>query len=446
MNKEESIFSSRIMRLLWTLFILFLICGFTIPPDEFEEPTTIYRISNWLTYPCLGAIMWIICHRFTLLYSRSRRLNPIFHLFPPILFLICFGLFTGFFYTEDRADYYHAFAWEFVPMITIIFVLLGMNLGSLHKRLMDMLAIQSLLGGLLAVYIMWVYPILEGRSDIVGPHFYAFGLSSICTFTVGYLRRYSPRLQLAVLVGFSSYCYLTLSYQSRGGSFMVFLLLPVAFIATQLREGIKGIVNLRTVVTLGIFLISTAYLVILPETQRQMRVGMEGTAERLFSGHTENNRFEGLQESIDSEIDTSRGAEARDFISQSTFATWLVGRGWGGGWRSQVMAYGSVWNMVHFGPLHLVLKGGVGLMVLYQAVVVAGIFRSWRYVGIDPLASSCFCFLLVYFAGFIKHAPSVHSYYNYITWIVLGIALCCRAPSMPPSPLVVNRMGEGLRG
>src|SRR5208337_84108 len=118
-----------------------------------------------------------------------------------------------------------------------------------------------------------------------------------------------------------------------------------------------------------IFFVSVSMLVLFLGSfgfvREEISSGWTGTIQRLYGGEEETDIALGMEESFLGELEHSRGAEAMEFISRSTPYTWFFGNGWGGSWNSTVMAQGGDWYIVHIGPLHMVLKGGVLLAVFY---------------------------------------------------------------------------------
>ena len=424
-----------IERLLWGMFLCFLFCGLTLPAEQFAIPPVSYRLCNGLTYVLAISVLLLVVRNLRVLWWESCSLNPVFRLLPLLIVIISLGLVTGLVLSTGLGEYLHAVGYEFLPMCSVLLVLIGPRVVTNPDSLMKALAIQSLLGGIFAIYTVVQYPVIEGRAEILSPHFFAFNLVTFSAFTLAYLRHYNRWYQIAVMVGYGGLAYLTLAYQSRGGSFIVFVLFPLVFLVTQWREGIGGVFNVTTITAGLVFLAVAGYWVQRPESQLQIQAGFDGTMTRLLGGEQSSGGLNGLQASVSDEYEYSRGAEAMEFIDKSTWVTWTCGRGWGGGWSSLLMSSGDQWSMVHFGPLHLVLKGGIGLLVLLHVFIFGALWRSWTCIGYDTLAAPSFCYLMIYYAGFLKHGPVLHTYVTYVTWVVIGIALCCRRWYRPGTPL-----------
>jgi len=162
--------------------------------------------------------------------------------------------------------------------------------------------------------------------------------------------------------------------------------------------------------------------------RHQVNLGWQGTTERLYGGTHEQKIIQGLRDSVIDELERSRGAEVREFISKSSLHTWVFGHGFGGVWKSDLMMQGADWPMVHFGPLHLVLRGGILLSVLYMYLFFVAIKRSWIVCKYEPFAASCFCYLIYYMVDFMKHGPVLNAYQFYIVWLVLGFGLSFQKP------------------
>lgn len=74
--------------------------------------------------------------------------------------------------------------------------------------------------------------------------------------------------------------------------------------------------------------------------------------------------------------DESRFREATLVIEQMNYNDWLIGRAFGSSWDGGILYLGAKRNVVHFGYLHLVFKGGVPLLALILLGPLATGFRT----------------------------------------------------------------------
>lgn len=97
------------------------------------------------------------------------------------------------------------------------------------------------------------------------------------------------------------------------------------------------------------------------------------------------------------DVSTGRNEEAAIFLDQTDDLELAFGRGLGGSYFGLFIAsatYGI--NIVHYGYLHLVLKGGIALLALF-ALVFARALTRWR------TAPGCAAYLLVFVAANVVH-------------------------------------------
>ena len=251
-------------------------------------------------------------------------------------------------------------------------------------------------------------------------HEVAYGLIAPATLAVLLLPILLPWQRVAALIGYAAAIALGFAYQGRLASLLQVVLLPTAWILIQARRGALGRSLWRSAipfVVVAVAVIGAAMAI--PAIRVQLERGIEGTLSR----------FERSRPIVDGgasgEAPESRWTEAEEFVRTASWKTWLVGEGIGGTWRSEYMAEdfeGYAWPMVHFGPLHLVLKGGLPLLVLYHALFAMIAIRLWRASRRDPVAGAVLIYAVFTYLGFLSHGPAVHRYSTYFAWVVFGIA------------------------
>jgi hypothetical protein len=102
-------------------------------------------------------------------------------------------------------------------------------------------------------------------------------------------------------------------------------------------------------------------------------------------------RFSGADE-----FSAGRDLEAAAFYRATSNSEWLIGRGLGGAYWGQFQIdnpYGM--NMVHFGHLHLILKGGVILLLLMSAIAVVALVAGFASRGSLPAGAASFVALFI---------------------------------------------------
>ncbi|NQU87013.1 MAG: hypothetical protein HQ541_14750 [Mariniphaga sp.] len=128
----------------------------------------------------------------------------------------------------------------------------------------------------------------------------------------------------------------------------------------------------------------------------------------------------GLLNEVTHEVTFSRGAEAQDFINSLKWYEYFSGKGFGVKWYS--VFWGREWAMVHFGPAHLIYRGGIPLLITYYLFIFSALQVSWRNSSNDPIAMGCFVYLISWSVKFISYGADQSSYYLYIFWLVIGLA------------------------
>ena len=406
---------------LWCLYWNFLLMAILVPRTIFDAPTIYYRGINWLSYIWLFLILKVVFENFKALFYSCYLRNRVFKVYKPLLLIIGMGVITGFFFSSNRFEFYRPLVWDFLPMFCIAFGVLAGAGGAFRERFMRMIGWQSIISGGFTLWVLISFPVTS-RNDFTSVHYAASNLLWPCILAVASLKSYSSKLQIGVVISFLVWLLLAISYQSRGGAFMAFILLPSLLLIIAIRNGSFQMFGLKGFLAVTALGIGIYFLIAIPETRSQIASGYAGTITRLYGGANETNILLGLRESLSDEFRRSRGAEAKDFISSAGILTWFVGKGYGAGWQSEVMG-SSNWGIVHFGPLHLILKGGVLLSLLFLVLMFESIKRAWKSIKIDPLAGSFLCGLVLYFVSFLKHGPAGHGYSIYIVWLVVGMSL-----------------------
>lgn len=221
-------------------------------------------------------------------------------------------------------------------------------------------------------------------------------------------------------------------YSTRGMMRNLFILgilvIPIAiFLLIWKDKSIIGQINFLFKFLLIICLFIVSFSVYRPDvvSQFQNRNAFSGILRRL----TGNEEWSGdasemiirLKNQIDDEIENSRGAEALDFINNLSLIDYLAGKGFGTSWPSSL--YGENRYMIHIGPLHLIFKGGIPLLITYYVFFLSALVSSFRNSLRDPVAMGCFVFLCVNAVSFISYGAQTSNYGTYVTWIIFGLAL-----------------------
>jgi hypothetical protein len=313
------------------------------------------------------------------------------------------------------------FVLEALPFLAMTLVLQGRSGAGTERAFCTLVSLQSLIGGVIAVRTLAIHPIVNWRSEINVAHETAFALIAPATLAVLMLPSLVLWQRIAALAGYAASIALGFAYQGRLTALLQVVALPVAWVFVQHRLGLLPRAVARSVLPVSIVAaVVAAAAIAVPAVQLQLESSIEGTVNRLL----------GTRALVDtggsSETKEARWEEASEFVLQSSAKTWLVGEGIGGTWRSAYMAddfEGNRWPMVHFGPLHLVLKGGLPLLVLFHVLYAMIVLRLWRASRRNRIAAAVLVYAVFAYIGFLSHGPLVHKYSTYFTWAVFGIAL-----------------------
>jgi hypothetical protein len=113
-----------------------------------------------------------------------------------------------------------------------------------------------------------------------------------------------------------------------------------------------------------------------------------------------------------------RSLERQNFFETMRPVDYVLGRGFGGTWYSSF--WGREWTMVHFGPAHFILNGGVGLLLAYILAYIVALWRTWYKTPMSPVASGSFVMMLLHVISFLKHGVPKDNPKTYMLWLCMG--------------------------
>ncbi|MFH1131691.1 MAG: hypothetical protein V1754_10170 [Pseudomonadota bacterium] len=125
------------------------------------------------------------------------------------------------------------------------------------------------------------------------------------------------------------------------------------------------------------------------------------------------------------DLTSGRNDEARGFVEDLTFLEATFGRGFGGshwfsfGTNEEESEHGQ--TILHYGYLHLILKGGIVLLLLTGALFLLGIFRALRQRELFSKASAAA--VLIFVLANVGHTQFTNSPLLPLFWVILGHAL-----------------------
>jgi hypothetical protein len=411
------------IRYLWAMYLLFCVALLNLPaslqPGVNDAFSVRYRLLNYLTY--LPVILLLVRSLRTAEGMRKvgspSAARPIAKAWLAILAMM---VFVGLFEAVSPSEFIRTIALEALPLVAVTLFLLGRDALVSPRALALLVSLQAMIGAGIAVSTLARHPVLDWRGEVNVAHEITFGLVAPATLAVLLLPILSPWQRVASLVGYAASISLGFAYQGRLAALIQVVALPVAWLFVQWRRG-GFMVSVRRsagpVLLVAILVIGAATQI--PAVREQLERGLEGTLERLGSTGTVIDFGDSL------EAPEPRWEEAAEFVRVASLKTWLVGEGFGGTWRSEYMASdfdGSRWPMVHFGPLHLVLKGGLPLLVIFHLLYSVILIQLWRGSRHSAVAGAVLMYGVFAYLAFLSHGPFVHRYSTYFTWVVLGVA------------------------
>jgi hypothetical protein len=422
------------IRLLWATFLFWGVAVLFVPRDldQYGQGTfsVTYRLLNFLTY------VPVLMMGFTALraairplreYQRSKS-NDIALL---IAVVACAMLVIGVVSALDSPGAVRVIWLEALPVCALLLFMNGRDLPFTKQSLYALVALQAAIGALVAAYVLALYPIIDTRGQINGAHALAFGLLAPTTLAVLLVPTLLPWQRMAAALGYSASIAMSVAYQGRLQALMQFGVLPLAWCLVQIRCGTASIAVRRAFAPLlAIGLLVSAVVIWSPAIRQQFEAGVEGTLGRLSDTKPL------YEASSSSEQPEERWIEAAEFVRGATWKTWLLGEGIGGTWRSAHMAGDlpdNKWPMVHFGPLHLVLKGGLPFLVVFHLLLAVVVLRLWRMSKYDYLSGAILAYVVIAYIGFLSHGPLLHRYGFYFTWTLVGAAFTNALPDQGSS-------------
>lgn len=321
--------------------------------------------------------------------------------------------------------------WDAVPMLMGgLIVVGGGGFGEFFARLPRLLLRQSIFAMFFTWLVILRYPLGQAREMFGGPHYAAYTLISISIIPCAMLEKFSFIERVGVLSAYATFALFNVIYQSRGGFIISVIVLPVLITVGRFllkvsvpvpNENKHPFFGSKTMRAVGAVCLFTLIPMLSGPVRTEIAGAWEATSGRLYGGAGEQSIRLGFEERTRDEVENSRGAEAVDYLHQLDPLQLAVGHGFGGAWYSEF--WGVDWFIVHFGPLHLVLKGGGVLSLGFLSLVGFAIFGGLRAARRNSLYFGSAVFVGYYFLAFLKHGPFMFSYETVVFWLVLGIAV-----------------------
>jgi hypothetical protein len=432
--------ASKTIWLLWATYLLWVGAILFVPRDfgQYQEGTFsgAYRLLNFLIY--LPVLLMLLIAVRTLFHPPREYIHSQANQLALLLLGVLVVMLTvGVVGSPNPLDAVRALWLETLPVFAMLLFLNGRDLPMARQSLFTLVALQAAIGALLVAFVLAVYPVVESRGQVTGAHAMAFALTSPASLAILLLPALRPWQRVAAVAGYVAAIALSLSYQGRLQAIIQIGLMPVAYIFVQMRLGTVGVAVKRAVVPLaGVGVLAIGVVAWSPAVRAQVEAGLEGTLSRVSGTRS-------LYESrTSSDPPEERWIEAAEFVKTATWRTWLIGEGFGGTWRSAHMSIfsgGNQWPMVHFGPLHLVLKGGLPFLLTFHLLYALVMYRLWRTSRHSILCGAVLAYACIAYIGFLSHGPMLHRYSTYFTWTLLGVAFASSVADQGSSSLRRSR-------
>lgn len=322
----------------------------------------------------------------------------------------------------------------FLPFVGGVAMLLGES-PELFDRLIRVFMRQTYIGMLFTTYIL-IFDRPSSRGDWNGT--YGDGIAKLAArslyavpFLLPYFASLSRTNTFLLVTAYFELILLHITGANRGPVIALVIVLPALLvIIVQRREGSpRSLLRLVQIAFLLLIIVAPlANLLALqnPDLGAYADDRFNETLTRMVGGDAD----EGLGDLSEGALETSkeeftgtssRGGELRDFISQLEPVDLIVGRGFGGTWISQF--WGLEWSMVHIGPGHLVLVGGLPLLIVFLLIGWRALASGWRLLPTNIVAPGALIFMVLFLLGFVQHGAFQEDNELFVFWLCAGLLL-----------------------
>lgn len=259
-------------------------------------------------------------------------------------------------------------------------------------------------------------------------------IANRCLFALPFLianyRRLSPRELLFVGIGFVEYLVLNLRGENRSAVIIALFVIPILLIGIALRQRHLFRQMWKVVLCAGIVVIALSYRV-------SRNDGFERVMQRFGIADVSSAERSEIVSDINLTVwedfagNGPRAEEVRELLSDTSFAQFIFGRGFGVSWYAPLWAASSSeWYMVHFGPGYMLLVGGLPLAVCFTALLGLAIWKAWMNVNRVAGAAGALVFLSAAAVNYMQHGVLLDEPEFYLLWLCIGFSV--DAPRLSP--------------
>ena len=257
------------------------------------------------------------------------------------------------------------------------------------------------------------------------------GLGAIanrCLFALPFLianyRRLRPWQFLLVGAGFAEYVALNLKAENRSAVIISFVVIPVLLIAITLRQG-QSVRWVWKAVLCASILVAVLFNVV-SKSRKEFDTIMERFDVTDVSTAKSSEILSGISLTIWDNFagNGPRSEEVRELLSDTSFAQFVFGRGFGVGWYCPLYATLShKWYIVHFGPGYMLLVGGLPLAICFTALLGLAMWKAWKNVKGVPSAAGALVFLSAATVNYLQHGILLDEPEVYLLWLCIGFSM-----------------------
>lgn len=346
------------------------------------------------------------------------------------MLIICFvASIMGFLQNSSVND---NFLNSFLPYASVVLILLPAQ-EKIRSRLLIMFRYQFIFAVTFALYILFTKTIHSGlmsRAEFyLSYEIIALQMLFLMPFFVGFsIGDRDWKYRLITLLGYLMWVIFSLRGMMRSPSLQAVVFIPLAILLVNFRyRGIVGQLGFWFKMTLFICLFLVFAVVLQPDLVSKLQIinASAGTLQRFTGSSSLNGGTDlksGLMNSmVTYEMENSRGAEIQDFMKDAGLIDFVAGRGFGSTWYSTL--FGEERSMIHVGPFHLILRGGIPLLITYFVFFLTALLSSWKNSRTSPIAMGVFVFLCVRLVSFMSYGAQISSFTTYLFWLMIGLAL-----------------------
>lgn len=408
--------STLVEALLWLLFLGGIVYGF------FGHYGSWVKLVFYLFVHGSGLLLIVLSLRYLKYTKIYAKTNRAYWLLFPMLIICFFSTVIGFML---GGKIYLAVDAGVLPFAGASLILLA-HQKDIRERIVVVLRRQLICAILFSLYVLYQGRGIEFHRVVWVKEMYegvAVSFLYAVPFFVGLLVKERDWWKMGTtVVGLLLCAIIAVRGAMRSYSLVVFVATPVAFLIMNFRHKIKEKrrrfwvkVGCLTIILLGLssYVISTWKLDAYWSTLMLHSTGYREWQDTALMKA-------GIQEVLKRQMEERRGSETRDFLSTMDGLEYLTGKGFGTTYYSRF--HGMEWGMVHFGPVNLIFRGGIPLLVTFMLILGSALLSSWRNSRTSSIAAGCFVFLTAYLVRFITHGAFTSGLGMYVTWLIIGLA------------------------